>query len=86
MGPYGLKVALRATSDGGAVYELDNSLSYQNAYASPAPVYGGKMPYPSPSAYPNAYDQPYYGGGGNGAGRLGTFVVDAYTGKVLSRP
>ncbi|MBO9539363.1 hypothetical protein J7643_02080 [bacterium] len=88
-GPNGLKVALRATSGGGAVYEIDNSLSYQNAYASPQPpVYRGKMPYPMPSAtpYPNyAYDQPYYGGG-YGPGRLGTFVVDAYTGKVLSRP
>lgn len=86
VGPFGLKVALRATSGGGAVYEIDNSLSFQNAYASPSPVYGGRMPYPSPSPNAYAYDQPYYGGGGYGTGRLGTFVVDAFTGKVLSRP
>ncbi|HEY9898320.1 MAG TPA: hypothetical protein V6D00_03990 [Pantanalinema sp.] len=85
MGPFGVKVALRAGDDGGAVYEIDNTLSFQSPQGSPQPVYRGKMPYPSPTSAPYPYDQPYYGGG-YAQSRLGTFVVDAYTGELLARP
>lgn len=80
-----MNVRLRAGDDGGAVYEIDNTFSYQNPRAMPQPVYRGKMPYPNPSANPYPYDQPYYGGG-YGPSRLGKFVVDAYTGELLDRP
>lgn len=85
IGSFGLKVTLRAGDDGGAVYEIDNSLTYQQPYGMQQPVYRGKMPYPYPTANPYPYDQPY-GGGGYAPTKLGVFVVDAYTGELLDHP
>lgn len=79
MGSAGMQVALRPTASGGAVFEIDTSLSGREVSAylpqpTPTPYrYGSKTsPTPAPTPAPTYY--------------RGKYVIDAYTGNILERP
>lgn len=87
MGSAGMQVALRPTANGGAVFEIDTSVSGREVSA-----YN-----PKPSATPSGYSG--YGEGRDGSYRQptpapsaspvyyrGKYVIDAYTGSILERP
>jgi hypothetical protein len=87
MGPAGMQIALRPTASGGAVYEIDTSVSGREVmarstttyyedfyYYEEEPSYSYKKPQPSPS--PTVSPQ-YY---------RGKYVINAYTGDIIERP
>lgn len=89
MGPAGMQVALRPTGGGGAVYEIDTSVSgrevmsystsrtpywYDEDYAWGDSNYGYSKPQPTPSPTVSPH---YY---------RGKYVINAYTGDIIDRP
>ena len=85
MGPAGMQIALRPTANGGAVYEIDTSVSgrevmshsygsgytwYEEDYRDDR--YTKPQPTPTPTVSPQYY--------------RGKYVINAYTGDIIERP
>lgn len=102
MGPAGMQVALRPTANGGAVYEIDTSVSGREVQSR---YYGDRTTYEYIYVYDYEYDYDYVYG--NGYDRpaptykqpkptpspsvspqyyRGKYVINAYTGDIIQRP
>lgn len=102
MGPAGMQVALRPTANGGAVYEVDTSVSGREVMRVPSYTKATPTPYWYDQDDYGQYDDRYDSGYGSGYGYSqpapaptptvspryyrGKYVINAYTGEIIERP